>query len=147
VTLEGSGSTVVVTADHGIVDASAGSQIELDKHPALAESLVLPLCGEPRVAYCYVHPDKVEQFERYVRSELAEQTQLFKSRQLVEEGWFGPGEPHPRLLDRVGHYVLVMRENYAIKDWLTGEHHYTHVGLHGGVSAAEMFVPLVVAQA
>ena len=147
VTLEGSGSTVVVTADHGIVDAGAGSQIELDQHPALAESLVLPLCGEPRVAYCYVHPDKVEQFERYVRNELAEQTQLFKSRQLVEEGWFGPGEPHPRLLDRVGHYTLVMRENYAIKDWLTGERRYTHVGLHGGVSAAEMFVPLVVAQA
>lgn len=146
-TLEGSGSCVVVTADHGIVDAGAGSQIELDKHLALSESLVLPLCGEPRVAYCYVHPDKVEQFERYVRNELAEQTQLFKSRQLVEEGWFGPGEPHPRLLDRVGHYALVMRENYAIKDWLTGERRYTHVGLHGGVSAAEMFVPLVVAQA
>lgn len=146
-TLEGSGSCVVVTADHGFVDAGAGRQIALDQHPALAESLVLPLCGEPRAAYCYVHPDKTVLFEDYVRSELAEQTRLFKSRQLVEEGWFGPGEPHPRLLDRVGHYALVMRENYAIKDWLTGERRYTHIGLHGGVSAAEMYVPLIVAQA
>lgn len=142
--LEGSGSCVIVTADHGIVDATAGTLIELDQHPALAESLVLPLCGEPRVAYCYVHPDKTRQFEDYAQNELGEQAWLFRSRQLVEEGWFGPGEPHPRLLERVGHYTLVMRENYAIKDWLTGERHHTHIGLHGGVSAAEMYVPLIV---
>ena len=58
----------------------------------------------------------------------------------------GPPPDPPRLLDRVGHYALVMRENYAIKDWLTGERRYTHIGLHGGVSAAEMYVPLIVAQ-
>lgn len=143
----GSDSTVIVSADHGFIDASPGSQIELDDHPALAETLLLPLCGEPRAAYCYVHADKAEPFETYVRNELSTQIGLFKSRQLVEEGWFGPGNPHPRLLDRVGHYTLVMRENYAIKDWLIGESRYTHIGQHGGVSEAEMQVPLIVAQA
>ncbi|MDP3483824.1 MAG: alkaline phosphatase family protein [Sulfuricella sp.] len=143
----GSDSTVIVSADHGFIDASPGSQIELEDHPSLAETLLLPLCGEPRAAYCYVHPEKTEQFETYVRSELSAQAGLFKSRKLVEEGWFGPGEPHPRLLDRVGHYTLVMRENYAIKDWLIGESRYTHIGQHGGVSEAEMQVPLIVAQA
>lgn len=146
VEIGGSDSTVIVSADHGFIDASPGSQIELDDHPSLAETLLLPLCGESRAAYCYVHPDKTEQFETYVRNELSAQIGLFKSRQLVEEGWFGPGDPHPRLLDRVGHYTLVMRENYAIKDWLTGERRYTHIGLHGGVSEAEMYVPLIIAQ-
>jgi len=42
-------------------------------HPDLEKTLVLPLCGEPRVAYCYVHPDKTGQFERYVRNELSAQ--------------------------------------------------------------------------
>ncbi len=143
--LEGSDSCVIVTADHGIVDTVPEKRLEVDQHSALADSLVLPLCGEPRVAYCYVHPDKTSQFEDYVQSELAGQAWLFKSRQVVEEGWFGLGEPHPRLLDRIGHYVLMMRENYVIKDWLMGERRHTHVGVHGGVSAAEMFVPLVVA--
>ncbi len=146
-TLEGSGSCVIVTADHGIVDAMPGGRIELDQHPVLADSLVLPLCGEPRVAYCYVHPDKARQFEDYVRNKLAEQANLFKSRQLVKEGWFGPGEPHPRLLERAGDYALVMRENYTIKDWLAGERRFTHVGVHGGVSEAEMYVPLIVVHA
>jgi hypothetical protein len=142
--IQGSGSSVVVTADHGIVDTVPERRIELDQHPALAESLVLPLCGEPRVAYCYVHPEKTAQFEDYGSSQLSEQAWLFNSRQLVEEGWFGPGPPHPRLIERVGHYALVMRGNYVIKDWLLGEHRYTHAGVHGGVSAAEMFVPLIV---
>ncbi len=142
--LAGSNSSVIVTADHGMTDATPGTRVELEHHPALADMLVLPLCGEPRAAYCYVHPDKGRLFEEYVRNELAQQAELFKSRELVEQGWFGPGEPHPRLLERVGHYTLVMRENYSIKDWLPGERRHTHVGLHGGVSEAEMFVPLIV---
>ncbi len=143
--IEGSGNCVVVTADHGVVDTVAEARIELERHPSLAESLVAPLCGEPRVAYCYVHPAKTMHFEDYVRNKLADETWLFESRQLLEEGWFGPGEPHARLAERIGHYTLVMRENYTIKDWLVGEHRYAHVGVHGGVSAAEMFVPLIVA--
>lgn len=144
--IQGSGSCVVVTADHGVLDTVPERRIELEQHPALAESLVLPLCGEPRVAYCYVHPEKRAQFEDYVSSQLSEQAWLFNSRRLVEDGWFGPGTPHPRLNERAGHYALLMRENYVIKDWLLGEHHYTHAGVHGGVSAAEMFVPLILAR-
>lgn len=145
--LEGSGSTIIATADHGMVDGGADSIIELDDHPSLAESLILPLCGEPRVAYCYVHPDKAVQFENAASEELSGRARLFKSRELVEAGWFGPGQPHPRLLERVGHYTLVMEENYSIKDWLIGERRYNQIGVHGGVSAAEMEVPLIVAEA
>ena len=39
-----------------------------------------------------------------------------------------------------------MKENYILKDWLVGEERYRHVGVHGGVSSAEMGVPLIVAQ-
>lgn len=144
--IRGSGSTVVVTADHGFIDTTPESEIELDQHPALAEALVLPLCGERRAAYCYVHPHKREQFERYVRDELAGCAALFESAQLVAHGYFGPGEPHPRLCERIGHYTLMMKHNYVIKDWLPNERRYTQIGVHGGVSMQEMVVPLIVAQ-
>jgi predicted AlkP superfamily pyrophosphatase or phosphodiesterase len=144
--IRGSNSTVIVTADHGFIDTGPESVIELDHHPALAETLVLPLCGEPRAAYCYVHPDKKRQFEDYVHDELTSCAMLFDSRELVEHGWFGPGRPHPRLMERIGHYALIMRENYIIKDWLLGEQRYRHIGVHGGVSADEMHVPLIVAR-
>jgi hypothetical protein len=144
--VRGSGSTVVVTADHGFIDTAPDALIELERHPALAETLVLPLCGERRVAYCYVHPHKREQFERYVQDELAGCAALFESAQLMAQGYFGPGVPHPRLCERIGHYTLVMKKNFTIKDWLPSERRHTQIGVHGGVSVQEVMVPLVVAQ-
>lgn len=38
-----------------------------------------------------------------------------------------------------------MKENYVIKDWLPGERQYRQIGVHGGMSPEEMFVPLIVA--
>ena len=77
---------------------------------------------------------------------VSEQAWAYRSERLIEEGWFGPGEPHPKLKDRIGDYTLVMKGNWTIKDWLPGEKRYRQIGVHGGVSADEMIVPLVVAQ-
>jgi hypothetical protein len=142
----GLGATVIVTADHGFIDSPPGRSIELDDHPALQATLRLPLCGERRVAYCYVHPDRAQDFERYVQEVLAERALLFSSETLIAQGWFGPGAPHPKLKERVGDYTLVMQGDWTIKDWLPGEARHRHIGVHGGLSADEMMVPLVVVQ-
>ena len=67
--IAGSDTLVIVTADHGIIDTARDRVIDLEDHPQLAETLVLPLCGEPRVAYCYVRPDRRRDFER-IQSDL-----------------------------------------------------------------------------
>ncbi|MCZ6731436.1 MAG: alkaline phosphatase family protein [Gammaproteobacteria bacterium] len=144
--IEGSGTTVVVTADHGFIDTGPDRLVQLESHPELASTLALPLCGEPRVAFCYVHPDRHERFEEYVQDRLGYCAEIYRSEQLVEQGFFGLGEPNPRLLDRIGHYALVMKGHYVIKDWIFGERRYEHVGVHGGVSEEEMYVPLIVVE-
>ncbi len=91
-------ATVIVTADHGFIDSPRGRVIELDRPSAPAEAMLrLPLCGERRAAYCYVHPDTAHEFER-LRAPRACRSRrwLYRSETLIEEGWFGPGEPHPR---------------------------------------------------
>jgi len=40
--------------------------------------------------------------------------------------------------------VLLMKDRFAIKDTIAGEKAFRPIGLHGGVSAREMYVPLVV---
>ena len=139
--IHGSDTTVIITADHGFIDTDPEHVIDLDAHPRLAETLMLPLCGERRVAYCYVYPDRREQFEHYVRARLAQDIALFPSAELIARGYFGLGPPHALLRERVGDYTLVMRGNAVIKDWLLGERRYTQIGVHGGASAAEMRVP------
>jgi hypothetical protein len=143
--LAGSQTTIVATGDHGLIDAAARDRIELDDHPALAAMLARPLCGERRVAYCYVRPGVREAFEDYVNERFGDRVALHDSARLVREGWFGPGPPHPRLASRIGDCVLVVRGRATIKDWLPGEKRYRQIGVHGGVSAEEMLVPLVVA--
>jgi len=139
--------TVVLTADHGFVDTTPDSRLELGDHPRLEETLVLPLCGEGRTVFCYVDPAKRALFETYVNDEMQACCTALASRDLVDGAYFGLGEPHPRLAERIGHYALLMKDNYVLRDRLMGEHaRAVHVGVHGGTSAAEMYVPLVLAQ-
>lgn len=145
--IRGSDTLVIVTADHGQIDTTEETNIDLSDHPELADCLLLPLCGERRAPYCYVRPEHRERFEQYVLDELEEFADLYASRDLVEAEWFGAGKNHPRLLERVGDYTLVMKQGYTLKDWLPQEPRYEQVGVHGGVSEREMRVPLVLAEA
>ena len=141
----GSDTLVVAVADHGFIDSPKASCIELADHPQLAETLMLPLCGERRVAYCYVQPGQQDAFEHYVQTRLDHCTRLYRSADLIAQGWFGLGPPHPRLAERVGDYTLLMKDDYTIKDWIPGEERHLTVGVHGGASTAEMHVPLILA--
>ena len=144
--IRGSETVVVVTADHGFIDSPPERLIELDNHPRLAAMLLRPLCGEWRAAYAYVKPDCHAAFADYVATELGHAAILFRSEELVELGWFGIGVEHPRLRARIGDFTLVMKDDWTIKDWLVEEKRYSQIGVHGGTSAAETFVPLIVAR-
>lgn len=143
--IAGSDTVVLACADHGFIDSPPERQIDLAQHPKLAETLARPLCGERRVVYCYVRPGQATRFEDYVAENFGHCMDAFPSRTLIEQGWFGPGEADPRLASRIGDYALVMREDWTLLDWVEGEKRYRQIGVHGGVSADEMFVPLMVA--
>jgi hypothetical protein len=144
-TARGSNTLIIVTADHGFIDTSPEDTIDLEHHPRLRDTLLVPLCGEPRVAYAYVRDGREAEFEHYLDSQLRDSVQVLKSEHILRDGWLGPGTPHPALKNRIGDYVLLPRGNAILRDWLMGEERYVHVGVHGGLSAAEMTVPLVVA--
>ncbi|MBN1237853.1 MAG: alkaline phosphatase family protein [Gammaproteobacteria bacterium] len=145
--IAGTDTTVVVTADHGFVDADARQLVDLDgAHRHIARMLRLPLCGERRAAYCYLEPGAGARFVDHVEERLGGLAEPRESRGLIESGWFGLGTPHPRLPDRIGDYTLIMKDRATIKDWLLGEPRHTQIGVHGGTSPREMLVPLVVAR-
>lgn len=144
--LAGTDTLLLVCADHGLIDTTPAHTIALESHPRFAETLALPLCGEPRVAYCYVRPARVAQFESYVTQELSEYCWMITAEQAIAENMFGTGTPHPHLYDRIGDYLLLMKDNYVISDLLRGEKPFSQIGVHGGLTADELYVPLVVAR-
>ena len=141
--LRGSGALLLVSADHGLIDTTPERTLRLEEHPALATTLALPLCGEPRAAYCYVRPGQETAFLDYVNNNLAHACDVLPSVRMVADGWFGRGTPHPHLLERIGDYVLLMKENYVLRDRLANERPFSQIGVHGGASRAEMAIPLL----
>ena len=143
--LAGTGSLVLVSADHGFVDVAPQRRIALDAHPVLKDCLALPLCGEQRLSYAYVRAGYSRRFEDYRDRHLAQVIEWHPSQALLQSGLFGLGEPHPELGARIGDYILMMKDGHVIQDPIAGERPFAMVGYHGGLSAAEMYVPLVVA--
>mgnify|MGYP000501206451 CR=1 FL=1 len=127
--IKGTHTTVIVTSDHGMIDVPRSRRIDVNKHPVLAETLAVPLCGDFRYAYCYVKPDKTKQFEQYVRTTLKHCCTLHKSTDLVKKKYFGLFKPSKRFLDRIGDYTLIMKDNYAIYDFLPHEKRKYHIAV------------------
>jgi hypothetical protein len=143
--LRGSRTLLIVTADHGFIDTTPSAKVSMDQHPTLTNCLAVPLCGEPRLAYCYLRPKREEQFKQYIHRRLNRQFTLYPSAELLQAAWFGIDQPDPRLADRIGDYILVPRDYYTVKDALPTEETWRDVGVHGGVSEEEMYVPLITA--
>ena len=135
--LKNKNTAIIISADHGLIDTKEKNKIiELKNHPRFVETLAMPLSGEPRVVYCYVRPQKVKEFKNACK--------IYKSNDLVKSNYFGLFKPNEKLKDRIGDYVLIMKENYIIKDLVLGEDQNIFIGNHGGASEEEMFVPLIV---
>jgi len=141
--LAGSGTTLIVTADHGFVDISDQQRINLDAHPIMKACLSMPLCGEQRLSYAYVRHGKREQLESYIDQHLSHAIDLYRSEQLLQRNLFGLGRPHPELPSRIGDYTLIMKAGYVMHDPIPGEKPPWMRGFHGGLSEQEMYVPLI----
>jgi Type I phosphodiesterase / nucleotide pyrophosphatase len=141
--LAGTNTTVVATADHGFIDVAPEESLELPSE--LAPYLRFPLCGERRIAYCHVHAPR--EFSERARDWLGDRADVMPSERLIDDGWFGPGEPHARFKERIGDVALLMRGRYTVKDWIAGEPRWLHIGNHGGTHEDEMLVPLIVEDA
>ncbi len=146
--LKGTDTAVLVTADHGFIEAPADRNLELDRHPAIASMLSRPLCGERRLAYAYVLPECSADFPAALRAEFGDAVRAVPSAALVADGWFGPdrGHDHPSFPSRIGDWTLMMAPGWTLKDWLPGERRHRLVGVHGGTTPEEMYVPLLMAR-
>jgi hypothetical protein len=137
--IRGTNTLLLITADHGFITSGKKRTVELSQHATIRECLSRPVTGEPRSAFCYVYPEKRQLFEKYVKHKLSKYCQLYKSKDLVKKGFFGEGKAHPHLLDRLGDYVLITKENYIFTD--TMKHFFK--GHHAGLSKEEMTIPLI----
>jgi len=143
---EGSDAWIVASADHGFIDAPKERLIALDEHPDITALLERPLCGERRVAYACVAAAQRAEFAVRVRQRFGHALDVHDSTDLIAAGWYGDLPAHQQLASRIGDFALVMKDDWTIVDWQPGEKRHDMIGVHGGISAAEMRVPLIAAR-
>jgi len=134
---------VVLTADHGQIHTRKDPRYDLRNHPAFTRLLHLLPTGENRMAYLFVRPGQMDAVREYVEKTWPGEFALLEPLAAVQSGLFGPGAPHPRLLDRLGDLLVIAKGNAY---WWWADKDNPLLGRHGGLSAEEMVVPLLAAR-
>jgi hypothetical protein len=134
-----SGETLLVTADHGMVDVPEAAHVLLEDLGVLEH--VRHLAGEPRLLHVHLRPEVDVEAEAAVWTEAVGAVGDVLTRDAaVAAGWFG--SVAPEVLPRIGQLLVAARGRsafYAAAD-SSGR---GMVGQHGAWTTAERFVPLV----
>ncbi len=135
------GETLLVTADHGMVDVPEEAHVVLADVPGLLED-VRHLAGEPRLLHVHLEPgaDPVGSAARW-QDALGRRVDVRTRQQSVQEGWFGRTDD--AVLPRIGDLLIAARGRTAL--YATADDPGRGmVGQHGAWTDAERFVPLAV---
>src|SRR6478609_5359844 len=140
-----SDTAVFITADHRMVDAPHALRIDLAHDGELAAG-VRHVGGEFRAPQLYCEEGAVPDVLATWRERVGERARVLSRAEAIAQGWFGPVDPH--VLDRIGHVVVAMRDNFAIVDSRTARPELLALlGLHGSLTHEEVSIPLLHAPA
>jgi Type I phosphodiesterase / nucleotide pyrophosphatase len=135
-------AALLVTADHGGLNVPPEARVDLDMDPRLGAG-VRVVAGEPRVRYLHTEPGAAADVQATWTEVLDGRAQVRSRDEAVASGVFGPVDP--RFLPRIGDVVVVCTDDSAV---LATGHEPPEtarlIGFHGGATAAEMAIPLIV---
>ncbi|HEY8701227.1 MAG TPA: alkaline phosphatase family protein [Arthrobacter sp.] len=139
------GTTVLLTADHGMLDVAEPQRIDFAADPSLIDG-VRHTAGEPRMVHLYLEDDvDASGRERLLaawRARFGERVWAFSRDDALAAGLFGPLRPAVR--GRIGDIMIAARDAIALYDTRRVRPAAMEVvGQHGSLTKAEREVPLV----
>jgi hypothetical protein len=134
------GTTLVVTADHGMIDVPPEQRIDLDAIPALRTG-VRRVAGEPRARHVYCEDGAAADVRDTWSEVLGDRARVLARKDLVDSGYFG--EVDPALADRIGDVMALPRENALLASSVDPTVSQL-IGQHGGLTDQEMLIPALI---
>lgn len=138
-------TTVLLTADHGLVPADPALQVALEARPEVVALLDRPPGGDRRAALLRARPGKAEALAEELARWLPAGRTLLRGDLAIREGLFGPPPFHPELAERVGDLVVLVPSPSGMTYTVPGSAGKRRAlrGAHGGLEPEELLVPLV----
>jgi hypothetical protein len=135
-------TSIVITADHGMVDVPFEARIDLAQEPELMHG-IRHLGGEPRCLQLYTEAGERDAVAALWSSRLRGSATVRTRDQLLDEGWFG--EVRREVAPRIGDLVVTTQPSFAlVHSGLMRPEIVRLLGLHGSTSEAELAVPVIV---
>jgi hypothetical protein len=135
-------AALLVTADHGGLNVPPDARLDLDTDPRLGAGIRV-VAGEPRVRYLHTEPGAAPDVQATWTELLDGRAVVYSREAAVATGMFGP--VNPRFLPRIGDVVVVCTSDTAV---LATGHEPPEtarlIGFHGGATAVEMSIPIIV---
>ena len=131
---------LAITGDHGMVRIDR--RIDADTDDDLRRGVLL-LGGDPRARHVYTRPGAADEVLATWREIVGDGAWVVPREEAVAAGWFGEVAPH--CLDRIGDVVAAARGTTGIIRSAAEPTISGLPGQHGSLSAAEQFVPLLLA--
>jgi hypothetical protein len=139
------GTTVLVTADHGMLDVPESQRLDYSADPALVDG-VRHTAGEPRMVHLYLEDDAGagarDRLLAAWRARFGDRIWAFTREEAVAAGLFGT--VRPEVAGRVGDVMVAARDAVAFYDTRRVRPTAMEVvGQHGSLTKAEREVPLL----
>jgi hypothetical protein len=142
--LKGRG-TIVVTADHGLINVPEDQQVLLRAGDPLLELLLAPPTGDARMPVFHVKDGRTDAFADQFGQRFGDRMFLVETAKAEHEGFFGPGPISATVRDRFGDFVAFPYRPatlaYHPPDKAIGK---LYLAVHAGLSPEEMRIPMCV---
>ncbi|MFS4506236.1 alkaline phosphatase family protein [Clavibacter sp. Sh2141] len=132
----------LITADHGIVDVPAESQVLFDRVPELVAG-VRHVAGEPRCLHLHLEPGTdADALADAWRASEGTRAHVATRAEAIAADWYGP--LRPGVAERIGDVVVATRALIAYYDGRPRDQGARRmIGQHGSFSDEERLVPLI----
>jgi predicted AlkP superfamily pyrophosphatase or phosphodiesterase len=143
---------LVVTADHGQIETDPQTAIYLNLEPRLKglqrylrtnqQGEILVPGGSPRDLFLYVKDIWLDHAVRFLSERLGDKAAIWKTQDLIDQGYFGPPPFSPFFQERVGNLVILPNAYESIWWYEKGKFEQKFYGYHGGLTPQEMEIPV-----
>lgn len=134
--------SVMMTADHGVLDIAPHGHVLYGEDPESMAHIVA-VGGEPRCLQLYVDTEKnVDPVTRLWRENFQDLAYVVRRTDFVASGWLG--RVSPGNVNRLGDVFVLARKEVVFFDFHDPTNKARNmIGHHGGISAAELQIPLL----
>jgi len=139
-------TALIITADHGMTEVSPKETYYLNKKVPNIEKYLLfgrrdkPLApaGSCRDLFLHVRPECLNELIEILSYLLEGRAEVYPTIKLIQEGFFGLGQPSQNFLSRVGNLVILPYKGEAVWWYEKKRFAQNFFAAHGGLTREEM---------